>query len=178
MGALPMMAPLLLAGGLTDINLGLTVWTIVLFILFAIVLTKFGWKPILALIEEREKSIQASVLGAQRASGEAKELLAQHQELVREAGRQREETIKRAISDADALGADLRAKARAEAEQIVKKAREQIEREKVLAIQELRGQVADLAMAAAAKIVTTSLTPDAQKKLVQEFIDTLPAGQA
>lgn len=178
MGALGTMAPLLLAGGLTDVNLGLTIWTIVLFVLFAVVLTKFGWKPILAMIEEREKSIQASVVGAQRASGEAQALLSQHQELVREAGRQREDTIKRAIDDADALGADLRAKARAEAEQILKKAREQIEREKVLAIQELRGQVADLAMAAAARIVTSSLTPDAQRKLVQEFIDTLPQGQA
>jgi F-type H+-transporting ATPase subunit b len=178
MDALPTAGILLLAGGLTDVNLGLTIWTIVLFLLFAGVLTKFGWKPILAMIEEREKSIQDSVAGAQRASTEAQALLAQHQELVREAGRQREDVIKRAIADAEALRADLSAKARAESEQLVKKAREQIEREKTLAIQELRGQVADLAMAAAAKIVTTSLTPDAQKKLVQEFIDTLPRGQA
>ena len=178
MGALSTMVPLLLAGGLTDVNFGLTIWTIVLFLLFAGVLTKFGWKPILSMIEEREKSIQDSVSGAQKASAEAQALLAQHQELVREAGRQREDVIKRAIADAEALRADLSAKARAESEQLVKKAREQIEREKTLAIQELRGQVADLAMAAAAKIVTTSLTPDAQKKLVQEFIDTLPRGQA
>ena len=178
MGALSTMAPLLLAGGLTDPNLGLTIWTIVLFLIFAGVLTKFGWKPILSMIEEREKSIQDSVSGAQRANTEAQALLAQHQELVREAGRQREEVIKRAIADAEALRADLSAKARAESEQMVKKAREQIEREKVLAIQELRSQVADLAMAAAAKIVTSSLTQDAQKKLVQEFIDTLPQGQA
>ena len=178
MGALATTSPLLLAGGLTDVNLGLTIWTIVLFLLFAAVLTKFGWKPILSMIEEREKSIQDSVSGAQRASAEAQALLAQHQELVREAGRQREDVIKRAIADAEALRADLSAKARAESEQIVKKAREQIEREKTLAIQELRGQVADLAIAAASKIVTTSLTPDAQKKLVQEFIDTLPQGRA
>lgn len=178
MGALPTAGVLLLAGDLTDVNLGLTIWTIVLFLLFAAVLTKFGWKPILSMIEEREKSIQDSVAGAQKASAEAQALLAQHQELVREAGRQREDVIKRAIADAEALRADLSAKARAESEQMVKKAREQIEREKTLAIQELRGQVADLAIAAASKIVTTSLTPDAQKKLVQEFIDTLPRGQA
>jgi F-type H+-transporting ATPase subunit b len=178
MGALATMAPVLLAGGLTDVNFGLTLWTIVLFLLFAGVLTKFGWKPILSMIEEREKSIQDSVTGAQKASAEAQALLAQHQELVREAGRQREDVNKRAIADAEALRADLSAKARAESEQMVKKAREQIEREKTLAIQELRGQVADLAIAAASKIVTTSLTPDAQKKLVQEFIDTLPQGRA
>jgi F-type H+-transporting ATPase subunit b len=178
MGALPAVATLFLAGGLTDINLGLTFWTIVLFALFAVIVTKFGWKPILDMVEEREKTVKEQVESAQKAAVEAQALLAQHQELVRESGRQREEVLKRATADAEALRADLSAKARAEAETMVKKAREQIEREKQLAIQELRGQVADLAMAAAAKIVTTSLTPDAQKKLVQEFIDTLPAGKA
>ncbi len=172
------MPALLLAGGFTDLNLGLTLWTIVLFILFAAVMTKFGWKPILAMVEEREKGIQDAVAGAHRANTEAQALLAQHQELVREAGRQREEVIKKAIAEAEALRADLSGKARAESEQLVQKARGQIEREKNQALQELRGQVADLAMAAAAKIVTTSLTPDAQKKLVQEFIDTLPQGRA
>lgn len=178
MGALPILAPVLLAGGLTDPNLGLTIWTIVLFLIFAAVLTKFGWKPILSMIEEREKTISAQVASAQQAAAEAQALLAQHQELVREAGRQREEVIKKALADAETLRADLSARARTESEQIVQKARAQIEREKNLALQELRGQVADLAMAAAARIVTTSLTPEAQRKLVQEFIDTLPPGRA
>ena len=170
-------SPLLVAGGLTDVNLGLTIWTFVLFVLFAFVLTKFGWKPMLAMIEEREKGIRDSVEGAQRASTEAQALLAQHQELLREGGRQREEIVKRAIADAEQLRADLSAQARTEAEDIVRKAREQIDREKRLAIQELRGQVADLAVEAASRIVTSSLTPDAQRKLVSEFIDKLPSAR-
>ena len=170
-------SPLLAAGGLTDVNLGLTIWTFVLFVLFAFVLTKFGWKPMLAMIEEREKGIRDSVEGAQRASTEAQALLAQHQELLREGGRQREEIVKRAMADAEQLRADLSAQARAEAEDIVRKAREQIDREKRLAIQELRGQVADLAVEAASRIVTSSLTPDAQRKLVSEFIDKLPSAR-
>ena len=169
--------PLLVAGGLTDVNLGLTIWTFVLFVLFAFVLTKFGWKPLLAMIEEREKGIRDSVEGAQRASTEAQALLAQHQELLREGGRQREEIVKRAMADAEQLRADLSAQARTEAEDIVRKAREQIDREKRLAIQELRGQVADLAVEAASRIVTSSLTPDAQRKLVNEFIDKLPSAR-
>ena len=59
----------------------------------------------------------------------------------------------------------------------MRKAREQIDREKRLAIQELRGQVADLAVEAASRIVTSSLTPDAQRKLVNEFIDKLPSAR-
>ena len=164
----------LAAGGFTDLEFGLTLWTVVLFAIFAFVLTKLGWKPLLAMIEEREKSIHDTVGAAQKANEEAQRLLAQHQELIREAGRQREEIMKRALADAEAVKTDLVAQARAEADRMVQKAKEQIEREKKLAIQELRSSVADLAVEAAAKIVQSSLTPEAQKKLVHEFIDTLP----
>ena len=164
----------LAAGGFTDLEFGLSLWTVVLFAIFAFVLTKLGWKPLLAMIEEREKSIHDTVGSAQKANEEAQRLLAQHQELIREAGRQREEIMKRALADAETVKTDLIAQARAESDRMVQKAKEQIEREKKLAIQELRSSVADLAVEAAAKIVQSSMTPEAQKKLVHEFIDTLP----
>jgi F-type H+-transporting ATPase subunit b len=164
----------LAAGGFTDLEFGLTLWTVVLFAIFAFVLTKLGWKPLLAMIEEREKGIHESVGSAQKANEEAQRLLAQHQELIREAGRQREEIMKRAMADAETVKTDLIAQARAESDRMVQKAKEQIEREKKLAIQELRSSVADLAVEAAAKIVQSSLTPEAQKKLVHDFIDNLP----
>ena len=164
----------LAAGGFTDLEFGLTLWTVVLFGIFAFVLTKLGWKPLLAMIEEREKGIRDAIGSAEKANEEAQRLLAQHQELIREAGRQREEIMKRALADAETVKTDLIAQARAESERMVQKAKEQIEREKKLAIQELRSSVADLAVEAAAKIVQSSLTPEAQKKLVHEFIDNLP----
>jgi F-type H+-transporting ATPase subunit b len=164
----------LAAGGFTDLEFGLTLWTVVLFAIFAFVLTKLGWKPLLAMIEEREKGIHDAVGSAQKANEEAQRLLAQHQELIREAGRQREEIMKRALADAETVKTDLIAQARAESDRMVQKAKEQIEREKKLAIQELRSSVADLAVEAAAKIVQSSLTPEAQKRLVHEFIDNLP----
>ena len=168
------LSPALAAGGFTDLELGLTLWTVVLFAIFAFVLTKLGWKPLLAMIEEREKGIHDAVGSAQKANEEAQRLLAQHQELIREAGRQREEIMKRALADAETVKTDLIAQARAESERMLQKAKEQIEREKKLAIQELRSSVADLAVEAAAEIVQSSMTPEAQKKLVHEFIDSLP----
>ena len=57
---------------------------------------------------------------------------------------------------------------------MIQRAKEQIQQEKRQALEEIRSQVADLAIQAAAKIVTSSLTPEAQKKLVHEFIETLP----
>jgi F-type H+-transporting ATPase subunit b len=171
--------PALLAagGGLTDVNFGLTLWTIVLFILFAVLMTKFGWRPLLNAIEEREKGIRGAVDRAQQAHSEAQALLAQHKEMLREAGREREDIIKRALKDAEQLKADLSARAKAESDQMVQRAREQIDREKGQAILELRTQVAELAMQAASKIVESSLTPEAQRKLVDDFIKTMPREQ-
>ena len=161
-------------GGLADINLGLTVWTLVLFALFAFLLGKLGWKPLLEMIDAREKGIADSVEGARQANEEAQALLAQHKELLREAGQQREAMMKQALADAEQLRANLTNQAKAESARLVEKAREQIEREKDIAVRDLRAQVADLAIQAAGKIVTSSLTPDTQRKLVDEFLQALP----
>jgi F-type H+-transporting ATPase subunit b len=171
-------APALGAASLTDTNFGLTLWTFVLFVLFAFVLTKFGWKPLLAMIEEREKGIRDAVAGAEKARADAQALLARHEEMIREAGRQREEVIKSALAEAERLKADLAEKARTESAAMISRAQQQIEREKTLAIRELRAQVADLAVEAASRIVQSSLTPEAQKKLVHEFIDSLPQARS
>jgi F-type H+-transporting ATPase subunit b len=174
MGLPPTAGLLLASGGLTDIDVTLFYSTFVLFIIFAFVLAKFAWKPLLQMIEEREKSIRDSVESAQKASADAQSLLEKHKEMLREAGREREEILRKALQESEALKADLESKARTEGEQIIQRAKEQVEREKVAAIRELRSQVADLAIDAAARIVTSSLTPEAQRKLVEEFVAAVP----
>jgi F-type H+-transporting ATPase subunit b len=161
-------------GGLADVNFGLTIWTIVLFGLFAAVLAKFGWGPLLRSIEEREKGIRSAVEGAQEAQVEALALIAQQKEILQQARREREELIKQAMEDAQQLRTTLMAQARADSEQLLQRAKEQIERDTRAALQKLRAEVADLAVAAAGKIVVSSLTPEAQRKLVEEFIRKLP----
>ena len=162
------------AGGLTDINFVLTAATIVLFVVFALVLSKFAWGPLLHMIEEREKGIKDAVEGAERSAAEAKDLLEKHKEMLREAGREREEIIKKALKEADVLKTDLQTKARTESEAMIGRAKEQVQREKQLAILELRQQVADHAVEAASRIVKSSLTPEAQRQLVDDFIKDLP----
>lgn len=161
-------------GGLTDVDLMLTVLTLVLFGVFALVLGKLGWKPLLDMIEERERGIRKAVEGAHQANADAQALLVQHKETLREAGQQREDILKQAFADADQARQSLLAQAKADAERLLEKAKEQIQREKQLALQEIRGEIADLAIGAASKIVESSLTEDAQRKLVDEFIEGLP----
>jgi F-type H+-transporting ATPase subunit b len=82
------------------------------------------------------------------------------------------------MAEAQQLRADLIAQARADAEHLLQKAKDQIERDTRAALQALRAQIADLVVDAAAKIVESSLTPDAQRKLVEDFIAKLPTTAA
>ena len=169
--------PLLLLEGqgrLTDIEWTLSFFTIVLFTLFVIILSKFAWGPLLRAVDEREKSIRDAIEASHKANADAQALLAQHKDLVRQIGAEREEIIKKAAKEAEEFKADLMAKARAEGDDIVRRAKEQINRETAVALAKLREEVADLAVLGASKIVASSMTPEAQKKLVSEFVDTLP----
>lgn len=164
----------LLAGGLTDIDWMLSLFTVILFVLFVLVLSKFAWGPLLSAIDEREKSIRGAIEDSRKQNAEAAALLAQHKELVREIGAEREEIIKKATREAEEFRVDLMAKARSDGEDIVRRAKQQIERESAVALAKLREEVADLAIMGASKIVASSMTPEAQKKLVSEFVTSLP----
>jgi F-type H+-transporting ATPase subunit b len=179
----PIAAPLVLAaaeGGaaaLLSVDATLLWATLVVFALLAWILGRFAWGPILKIVDDREKTIREQVDSAQLAAAEAKDLLAQHQEMLKGAGREREEILQKAVKEAEQVRADLVGKARAEAEQAVARAREQMGREKEQAIAELRAQVADIAVEAASRIVKSSLTEEAQRKLVDDYIRELPRVQ-
>lgn len=177
----PHSGPLLLlaaegGGGSSIMNVDTTLWvaTLVAFAVFAGILAKFAWGPLLKIVDEREKTIRDQVDSAEKAAADARAALAQHQELLRGAARERDEMLARAAKDAESVRAELQAKARGDAEQIVARAREQMQREKEQAIAELRTQVADIAVEAASRIVKSSLSEDAQRKLVDDYIKELP----
>lgn len=176
----PFWASLLLAaaegggGGIMSVDRTLFVATLVAFAVFAWILAKFAWGPLLKIVDEREKTIRDQVDSAEKAAADAKAALAQHQELLRGAARERDEMLARAAKDAEAVRVELQAKARADAEQVVARAREQMQREKEHAVAELRSQVADIAVEAASRIVKSSLSEDAQRKLVDDYIQELP----
>jgi F-type H+-transporting ATPase subunit b len=149
--------------------------TLVVFAIFAWILGRFAWGPLLKFVDDREKTIREQVDSAQLSAAEARELLAKHQEILKGAGREREEVLQKALKEAEQLRGELVAKARADADQVLARVREQMGREKDQAIAELRTQVADIAVEAASRIVKSSLDEKTQRKLVDDYIKELPA---
>jgi F-type H+-transporting ATPase subunit b len=171
-------APVLAAGGLTQINPGLTLWAAITFLVLLVVLSRFAWGPIVKMLDEREKTIHEAIESAKKERAEAEKLLASQKASLAQATREAAELAKRNQDEVEKLRQELTAKARKEAEELVASARKQIIEEKTKAAAELKGMVADLAIEAAGKLVKASLDDKAQRALVEDYLKQLPAGRA
>jgi|MudIll2142460700_1097286.scaffolds.fasta_scaffold51097_2 F-type H+-transporting ATPase subunit b len=166
------------AAGLMDIKPGLTLWTAITFLLLIVVLSKFAFGPIVKMLDERERTIREAIEQAKKERAEAEKLLAAQKESLIQAQRDAAELAKRNQQEVEKLRVELTARARKEADELVASARRQIQEEKAKAVAEVRGYVADLAVAAATRIVKSSLDEKAQRALVEEYLAQLPAGRS
>ncbi len=156
-----------------DLNLGLSLWTTAVFLSLLAILWKFAWGPILKAVQDREDGIQSTLDQAANERGEAAKLLAEHRQQMADARRQAQQMIAEGKEAGERVRQGIEEKARAEGDAMIERARESIEREKDAALEELRKESVDLALAAAAKLVQESLDEKKDRELVMGFIDEL-----
>lgn len=159
------------AGTAFQINVFWIVVAATTFVFFFFLIRAFAFSGIAKTLDERRARIEQGLKDAEQA---AKDRAAAEEERIKalqEARREANEILTRAqkLSD-DAREADLRA-TREEVERIRERATTEIEAEKQRALTELRTEVADLALAAASKVVGESLDDQRQRRLVQEFLE-------
>ena len=137
-----------------DLNLGLSVWTtFVLFSRCSPFLWKFAWGPILEMVQAREDGIQDTLDQAANERDEAAKLLAEHRQQMADARRQAQQMIAEGKEAGERVRQGIEEKARIEGDAMIERARESIGREKDAALDELRKEAVDLALAAAAKLL-------------------------
>ena len=167
-----------LAAGIMDLNPGLTLWTAITFLILIVVLGKFAFGPIAKLLAEREGTIREAIEQAKKERAEAERMLAEQTASLQAAQREAAALAQRSRQEVEVLRADLTARARKEADELVASARLQIQEEKSKALAELKGQVVDLAIEAARRLIESSLDEKAQRALVEDYISKLPAERA
>jgi F-type H+-transporting ATPase subunit b len=153
-----------------DIVPGLMLWTILTFVILLVVLKKFAFGPIQNLIDQRREAIAESIGAAEDTRREAERLLAEYRESIANAKREAEEIIDRAHKVGETTKTDILNDAREQAHKEVESARGQIQRETRKAIQELKDQVADLAILAAGKVTSKSFNKEDHLRLVDEAL--------
>jgi F-type H+-transporting ATPase subunit b len=178
MSSLASLTPVLAAGGITDLNPGLTLWTAITFLFLLIVLSRFAWGPIVKMLAERESTIRDAIESAKKERAEAERLLAEQKASLVKAQREAAELARRNQQEVEALRQELTARARKEADELVVTARQQIGEEISKARADLKAQVADLAIEAAGRLVKANLDDKTQRALVEEYIAQLPATRA
>ncbi|MFK7969409.1 MAG: F0F1 ATP synthase subunit B [Bacteroidia bacterium] len=152
-------------------KLGLVFWTALLFLVFAWILAKFAWKPILAALKAREEGIENSLLEAERARDEMANLKSQNEDLLKEARRERDLMIQEANRMRDQIVTEAKTKAAAEAGKELDKAKQQIAAEKKAALAEIKNTAGSLAVDIAEKLLRKQLDDrDAQKTLAETLI--------
>lgn len=167
--------------GLFDINTGLSVWTLIVFGGLVFLLGKFAWKPILAAVEAREKGIQGMLDEAAARNAEAEKLLDEHRRQLADARRQASEIVAEGRAAGEKVRKDIEEKARSEAQGIVERARQDIERERDAALDTLRRESVELALAAASRLIHENLDQAKDRQLVERFLDEVaenPGAQA
>jgi F-type H+-transporting ATPase subunit b len=161
---------LILAAGLLDINPGLIILKLIIFVITLWVLSKYAWKPIVGALNEREKNIDSSIQRAELALAEAKQIQADNQKARREAEQEAQRIMREAREAAERLRAEEIDKTQEKIRSLQEQAKAEIEREKQGALNTLRNEVADLAIQAAEKILQESLDDGRQRRIVQDFI--------
>lgn len=154
-------------------DLGLTIWTVVTFLVLLVVLGKFAWKPMLAALDAREEGIRRAVSDAEAARKAAEDLRTENQNEWARAREKADALLKETRLDADKLRADLLKKAETDARQLVEQAKREIDEERAKLSRDLRQEVAGLSVRVAEKLLRHSMNPKEQETLVQGFLKDL-----
>jgi len=151
--------------------IGTLFWTVVIFTLFFLILKKFAWKPVLNIVKQRDEMIKGSLASAEKARKEMVKLQSDNEAILRKAREERESILKEAREVRDKLIAEAKGKASEEAEKLIEKARTGIEREKALALADIREQVANLSVDIASKLLGEKLKQTGeQQKLIDNYL--------
>ncbi|MEI8133901.1 MAG: F0F1 ATP synthase subunit B [bacterium] len=157
-----------------EINPGLSIWTLIIFGILLLLLSRIAWKPILASLKRREEAIGDSLSKAEHARAEAEKLIAETERQRKLNEEQLQKQLREGKEYAERMRTELAAKAQEDAKKMLDQAKAQIERDTLTAIAQLRNEAADIAIAAAGKLIDESMNDEKHRKVVEKFIAELP----
>jgi F-type H+-transporting ATPase subunit b len=162
--------------GLLTPNIGLTFWTIVVFLIVLAVLSKFAFPKILGAVEAREAHLRELAASAERDRAEAAALMAENQRVLEETRARVQEAINESRTSAERIRAEMLAETRLEQQAMIERARRDIQSERDSALEAVRREAVDVSMRAAERLVRRNLDAEDNRRLVREYLGQV-AGQ-
>jgi F-type H+-transporting ATPase subunit b len=155
---------------LLEPNYGLMVWTLLIFVVLFAILATAVYPKILSAVEAREKALEDAIASAQRDREESARVLAEHRAALDASRGEAQKIIADARVAAERVRTDLVEQAHTEQQNMLARARQEIEGEKTRAIAQLRKEAVDLAIAGASKVVEKNLDSASNRQLVESFL--------
>ena len=158
--------------GLITPDFGLLFWMLLTFGIVLFILGKFAWKPILKALSDRENSISEALEKAEDAKKQMANMQAENEKLLVKARVERENILREAKEMKDSIISQAKTQADIEGKKLIANAKENIEREKTLAINDLKNQVAAYSVEIAEKLVRKKLeSGKEQDELINKSIN-------
>ena len=159
--------------GLLDVKPDRMIWTIIIFVIMLGILYPTAWKNVLAGLKSREEKIRGDIANAEAARTKAEGTLREYNAKLADAEKTVRDMMGKAVADAEAAAASIRARSQAESEEIKEKALKDIDAAKTAAVREVYDQAAVLATSVAEKILRRNLNADDQRDLVARSLEQL-----
>ncbi len=154
-------------------NVGIMIWTIVVFTISFLVLRRWVFPRIGQALDERAKKIEGEIDAAEHLRAEADKILEEYRERLKEARAQSEEIVQRARQTAETHEHESRERGNEILAEAAQRAERDIEAASKRALDDLRREVADLTILATEKVTRKALDSEDQRRLVEQALDEL-----
>ena len=158
---------------LVQLDPGLFIWTIITFLLVLFLLSKFAWKPLLKVLQEREDEIKSSLKDAELAKTELEKVNLESEKILNDARAESRKIQAESKLVSEKQRDEIVQKAKEEAKKIVGNAESQIKMEKDLAIKQIQEKVVDLTFSISEKVIKKNLSTDDNKKIIRDSLKNL-----
>jgi F-type H+-transporting ATPase subunit b len=154
-------------------NVGLMIWTIVVFVISMLILRRLVFPRIGEALDKRARTIEGDIDAAAQLRTDADKVLAEYRERLKEAREQSDEIVSRARGAAEEHDREARERGREMVAEATKRAQREIEVATKRALDDLRAEVADLTVMATEKVTRKALDEKDQRRLVEEALGEL-----
>jgi F-type H+-transporting ATPase subunit b len=151
-------------------NGGDILFQLIMFIILLALLKKFAWGPLMGIMKQREEHIANEINAAEKSRLEAKKLVDEQRNMLKEARTEAQSLIESAKKQGDIQREEIIVTARSEAERLKEAAKVEIDQQKEKAVAAIREQVAQLSVLIASKVIEKELDASDQDKLINDYI--------
>jgi F-type H+-transporting ATPase subunit b len=146
------------------------IYAIIAFVILYVLLNKYAFGPLVAMMEKRRLNIQDQISQAENSRTEAASLLEQQKQALEDTRKEAYGILEQARVMSSKQSSDAIAAAKEDAGRIKKEALQEIENEKNKAVTQLRTEVSTLSVLIASKIIDKQVDEKSQEQLIEQYL--------